>query len=85
MPKQRLHLIEDALLRLISVILDGQERLRNTHGTNSIRLGQPPVTAAGKCTVPVYLREARLHVELLKHSVHVASGSAVLQPDEPRD
>lgn len=90
MTKQRLDLIEDALLRLVSVVLDGQESLRNTHSTNSMSghwwlsgLEGPLVTEAGNCTAMTYLREARLHVELLEHGVHVASGSAVLQPDEP--
>lgn len=57
MTKQRLHLIEDALLRLISVVLDGQESLRNTHSMNSMSghcqlsgLVWPLVTAAGNCT-----------------------------------
>lgn len=32
---------------------------------------------------PAHLRETRLHVELLKHRVHVTSGSAVLQTHKP--
>lgn len=90
MTKQRLDLIEDALIWLVSVVLDGQESLRNTHSANSmpghVRLSgleRPLVTAAGKRTTQTYLGEAGLHVELLKHGVHVAGGPAVLQPNEP--
>lgn len=87
MAKQRLDLVEDAFLRLVCVILNGQEGLQrnaNTRFENELGCaGMIFKTAEEEGSV--YLRQAGLHVELLEHGVHVTRGAAVFQPDKTRD
>lgn len=94
MTKQRLDLVKDTLFWLVRIILDGQESLKITYMYNQcywVHCVKKQVwtqvlsgdykrqKAHGKYA---YLWKARLHIELLKHSIHVACGSTVLQPNE---
>lgn len=92
MSKQRLDLVEDTLLWLVCVILDGQESLRwktNSHWykIHCVKQGVDQMLCGEyrKQTADVHLWQAWLHVELLEDSIHVTCGSSVLQSNKTWD
>lgn len=56
-------------------------KLKNSHQLN-VSLHSNSRFSEVKFLKCAYLRKARLHIELLEHSIHVTSGSTILQPYE---